>query len=232
MDDELIARGFWGPRPESPEAVADALLAFLAVLDDTVGERLRWSSYALPDRSITEPGIAVELITDAFRKNTDAPHLGIHQTYDAHGTRVGEAEISMAVGGWSDSPRFHNAFLVTWRGAEPAALADPILRRLVATWDPDWAAVTSDPLMCALDDLQPRGRPGPKVGYLTYLSEGRARAMPADRAGHLQRLENGGGVLGASEGDGLLPEDELRDLVTDRRLEAALGPTPTTRSKF
>lgn len=229
MDDLFIARGFWGPRPESPERIADTLVAFLTDLDGVVGETLQWSSHRLPGASLTEPDHARQVLTAAFRENTDAPHLGVNQAYDAHGTRVGPAGITMGVGGFSDSPKVHNAFLVKWGGAEPTSLADPILRRLIAAWDPDWAAVTSRSLIRVLADLQPAGSPGPKVGYLTYLSEGRARAVPSGLDEHVRRLDNGGVIVGS--GDDFLSADRLRGLAMDRRLDAAFGPTPTSRSK-
>jgi hypothetical protein len=120
---------------------------------------------------------------------------------------------------------------VKWREAEPKSLADPILRRLIAVWDPDWAAVTSRSLMVALADLQPTGSPGPKIGYLTYLAEGRARVLPSGLAEQALRLGNGGVILGSGGGTGFLPVDRLRDFARDRSHNAAFGPTPTSRSK-
>ncbi|NIK54864.1 Imm52 family immunity protein [Kribbella shirazensis] len=231
MDDQLIARGFWGPRQESADRVADKLVAFLAALDEVVGESLPWSSHHLPGKLLAEPVNALQVISDAFRENTDAPQLGINQVYEAHGARVGKVRISMTVGGHSDSPRLHNTFLVKWRDAEEDALADPILRQLVSVWDPDWAAVTSRSLMEAMAQVQPRGTPGPKVGYLTYLSEGRAQVLPDGLEKHVLRLENGGVVIG-SEGGGFLSEDKVGEFARDLKSSAAFGATPTSRSKF
>lgn len=231
MDDLLIARGFWGPRRESPEPIADKLVAFLTGLDEVVGESLPWSSHHLPGKLLAEPVNALQVVSDAFRENTDAPHLGINQVYDAHGARVGKVRISMSVGGYSDSPRLHNTFLVKWRDAEEGALADPILRQLVSVWDPDWAAVTSRSLMEAMAEVQPRGKPGPKFGYLTYLSEGRAQVLTDGLEKHLLRLENGGVVIGSDEG-GFLAEDKVGEFARDLRAGAAFGATPTSRSKF
>ena len=203
--DELIARGFWGPRQESPDQIADKLVAFLAALDVVAGETLRWSSSRLPGKVIAEPAIALKVISDAFQRNTDAPHLGVTQAYDARGTRLEDVSITMTVGGYSDSPNVRNAFVLKWRGADVGALAGPILRRLVSVWDPYWAAVTSRTLMRAVAEVQPAGKPGPKVGHLTYLSAERAQALPGgldDK--QLETLDDGGIIIGSGEGDGFL----------------------------
>ncbi|RZT15347.1 hypothetical protein EV649_6136 [Kribbella sp. VKM Ac-2569] len=231
VDDAVIARGFWGPR-QSPDRVADKLVAFLTTLDDVVGERIPWVSHSLPGQSIAERVNALRVISDAFRENTDAAHLGISQSYRARGQRLEQAAITMSVGGYSDSPNVQNGFMVRWRGVDAAVLADPILRRLVSVWDPDWAAVTSRSLMDALAEVQPAGKPGPKVGYLSYVSEGRAQVLPDGLEKHLLRIENGGVMIGSGESDGLLPVDKVSELAKVLRLSAAFSPTPTSRSKF
>ncbi|MEU0315098.1 hypothetical protein [Nocardioides sp. NPDC006273] len=201
----LIARGFWGPRYEPPQQIADKVVAFLAALDGVVGETLPWSSARLPGSSIAEPANALRAISEAFQRNTDAPHLGVTQAYDARGKRVEDVSITTTVGGYSDSPNVRNAFVLKWRGADVGALAVPILRRLVSVRDPDWAAVTSRTLTRALAEVRPAGKPGPKVGHLTYLSAGRAQALPGgldDK--QLETLDDGGIIIGSGEGDGFL----------------------------
>jgi hypothetical protein len=232
VDEKLIARGFWGPRQESPDQIVDKLVAFLAALDDVVGERLSWSSHALPGKSLAERTNALQVISDAFRKNTDAPHLGISQAYDARGQRLETVSITMGVGGSSDSPKVHNGFVLDWRGPAAAKFADRILRQLVSVWDPDWGAVTSMSLMRALAELQPPGKPGPKVGYLTYLSDGRAQALPGGFEKYLLKLDGGGVILGSGESDGFLPAEKVAEFARALRPATAFSPTPTSRSKF
>jgi hypothetical protein len=232
VDEELIARGFWGPRQESPDRVADKLVAFVTGLDEVVGESIPWSSQHLPGKSLAEPVNARQLISDAFRGNTDAPHLGINRECRASGEGGKMFSIGMSVGGYSDSPNVRNALIVKWRGRDVAELADPILCRLVSVWDPDWAAVTSRSLLRALADVQPAGKSGPKIGYLSYLSEGRAEVLPGGVEEYLVRRENGGVVIGSDEGDGFLPVDEVGELARVLRGSAALSATPTSRSKF
>lgn len=232
MDDLLIARGFWGPRRESPEAIADELVTFLTGLNELAGEALAWTSHQSPGELLAEPATVRQVIADAVRANTDAPQLGINQVVEGRGAGVRKFRISMTVGGYSDSPALQNTFLVRWPGTEPSALAGPLLRRLVTVWDPDWAAVTSRSLMDAMAELQPRGTPGPKIGYLTYLSAGRAEVLSGDLGKHLCTLETGGVVIGSGEGGGFLSEDEARAFATDLTSSAAFGATPTSRSKF
>lgn len=232
MDEELIARGFWGPRQESPDRIADKLVAFVTGLDEVVGESVPWSSHRLPGKSIAEPANARQVISDAFRENTDAPHLGINQSYDAGGKRVKKFSIGLSAGGYSDSPNVRNAFIVKWRGADLAEFADPILRQLISVWDPDWAAVTSRSLLNALAEVQPAGKSGPKVGYLSYLSEGRAQALPGGMDEHLLKLDNGGVIIGSGESDGFLSVDKATEFARGLKHSAAFSPTPTSRSTF
>jgi hypothetical protein len=232
VDDKLTARGFWGPRQESPDRIADRLVAFLTGLDGVVGESLPWSSHDLPGKVLTEPANARQVLSDAFRENTDAPHLGVSQAYDAGSTRVEQISITMIVGGYSDNPRIKNGVVVNWHAADPEALAGPILGQLASVWDPDWAQVTSTSLMSALVDVQPVGKRNPHVGYLTYLPEERAQVLPGGLEGHLLRLESGGVVVSSGEGAGFLSVEEAGELA--RRLESseAFAATPTTRSKL
>ncbi len=230
MDEPLIARGFWGPRQEMPDRVADRLLAFLAGLGEVVGESIRWLSPESPGQSLAVPEVARRVIADAFGANTDAPHLGINQVYDGSGQRVGKFRISMGVGRYSDSPNAHNSFVVRWAGAE--ALADPILRRVVTAWDPDWGNVTSRSLRDALSGLQPAGKPGPDIGYLTYLSEGRAQALPGGLDQQVTKLDEDGVIIGSAESGDLLPVEKLAELAKALRPSPAFAPTPTSRSKF
>jgi hypothetical protein len=232
VDEELIARGFWGPRQESPDRIADMLVAFVTGLNEVVGESILWSSHHLPGKSLAEPVNARQVISDAFRENVDAPHLGINQAYQARGERVEMFSISMSVGGYSDSPNVRNAVIVKWRGVDGAELADPILRHVVSVWDPDWAAVTSRSLLRALADVQPAGKSGPKIGYLSYLCEGRAEVLPGGVEEYPVRRENGGVVIGSGERDGFLAVDEVGELARVLSGSAALSATPTSRSKF
>jgi hypothetical protein len=232
VDEELIARGFWGPRQESPDRIADMLVAFVTGLNEVVGESILWSSHHLPGKSLAEPVNARQVISDAFRENVDAPHLGINQAYQARGERVEMFSISMSVGGYSDSPNVRNAVIVKWRGVDGAELADPILRHVVSVWDPDWAAVTSRSLLNALAEVQPVGKSGPKLGYLSYLSGGRAEVLPGGVEEYPVRRENGGVVIGSGERDGFLAVDEVGELAGVLRGSAALSATPTSRSKF
>ncbi|MFC7622323.1 hypothetical protein [Microlunatus sp. GCM10028923] len=224
MDEPMIARGFWGPRPESAERITDRLLAFLTGLDDDLEERVPWTSHKLPGRSLVESGKLGTLIDDAFRRNTDAPPLGITQAYDARGRRFEQLSITMNVGG--SSPRVRNGFVMTWSGDAAAAPAERILRRLVATWEPDWAAVAPRSLLRELADVQPVGTPTPKLGSLSYLSAATAVALPDGFGPHLLRLEDGGVMINSGEGTGFLPVQTLRELARSLNDHPAARPAP------
>ncbi|GAB3766928.1 hypothetical protein [Microlunatus parietis] len=226
MDKPLIVRGFWGPRPESAERITDRLLAFLALLDEVGDERLGWTSHRLPGASLAEPENARRVIDDAFRRNTDAPHLGITQTFEACGHGIEQLSITMSVGGYSDSPKVRNGIVVTWQRDDAAAPAGSILCHLVSVWEPDWAAVTSRSLLRELADVQPVGTPTPKLGYLSYLSAARAVALPDEFGPHLARLEDGGVMINSGEGAGFLPVETIRELAGMLNDHPAARPVP------
>ncbi|MGH3353161.1 MAG: hypothetical protein ACRDPS_21030 [Nocardioides sp.] len=232
MDEELTARGFWGPRQETPDQIADKLVAFVTGLNDVVGDDITWSAPGLRGQSLADPEVARQVISKAFADNTDAPHLGISQAYDARGKKIKMISITMGVGGYSDSPKMQNRFVLDWFGDGGSALADPILRHIVSVWDPDWADVTAMSFMEALIDVQPVGKPTPKVGYLTYLSEARAQALPGGLENHKTNLDGGGAIIGSGEGDGFLSVDKATEFAKVLRLSPAFSPTPTDRSKF
>ena len=231
VDEELIARGFWGPRQETAEQVTDELVAFIAGLDEVLGEKISWSSPALPGKPLEERDNALKAVSDAFRENTDAPNLGISQAYRGRGNGITVA-ITLIVGGYTESAKVRNSIVVKWRGADVAKFAGPVLRQLASAWDPDWAAVTSRSLNEALAQVQPAGKPGPKLGYLNYLSEGRAKALPGGMDKHLDKLDNGGVLIGSGEGDRFLSVEKVTEFAKVLRLSAAFSPTPTDRSKL
>ncbi|SDL22953.1 hypothetical protein SAMN05428985_111132 [Nocardioides sp. YR527] len=231
VDEELIARGFWGPRQETPERVAEELSAFIAGLGEVLGEKISWSSPTMPGKPLEDGDNVLKAISDAFRENTDAPNLGISQAYRGRGDRVMVA-ITLIVGGYTESAKVRNSIVVKWRGADIAQFAGPVLRQLASAWDPDWAAVTSRSLNEALAEVQPVGKPGPKLGYLNYLSQGRAKALPGGMDKHLDELDNGGVVIGSGEGDGFLSVEKVTEFAKVLRLSAAFSPTPADRSKL
>jgi hypothetical protein len=103
---------------------------------------------------------------------------------------------------------------------------------VVTAWDPDWGNVTSRSLRDALAGAQPAGKPGPDIGYLNYLSEGRAQALPGDLDQQVVRLDEGGVIIGSSESGDLLPVEKTAKLAEVLRPSPAFAPTPTSRSKF
>ncbi|WP_116950650.1 Imm52 family immunity protein [Jiangella endophytica] len=230
VDEALVMRGFWGARQESAKAVADKLVAFTARLDGVVGERVSWTTRDM--RSLADPLEFEQVVAAAFDENTDAPHLGASQFYDGSAKGLEAASIGMVVGGYSDSGNVKNSIVVKIRSADVERFGAAVLRAVVSEWDPDWGDVTSSSLMRALADAQPRGKPIPKMGYMTYLSEARAQALPDGLEKHLQRLDNGGVVIGSNEKDGFLTAATATELAELLRSSAAFAATPASSSKL
>lgn len=228
----MVIRGFWGPRQESPEAIADKLVAFIMRLDGVLGESVAWTSHRMPGESLADPTVARQVVTAAFEENTDAPHVGISQSYDGKATNFEAVSIGMVVGAHSDVKNVKNSIVFKLRGAEVERFGVDVLRAIVAEWDPDWGDVTTMPFMKELAGVQPRGKPVPKMGLVTYLSEGRARALPGGLEKHLQKLDNGGVLIGSGENDGFLTVAKATEFAKVLKLSAAFAETPTTRSKL
>jgi hypothetical protein len=232
VNDELIIRGFWGPRQESPETIADKLVAFIARLDGVLGESITWTSHRLPGESLADQTVARQVVTAAFAENIDAPHLGISQSYDGKATKFEFVSIGMVVGGHSDVKNVKNSIVLKIRGAGVERFGAAVLRVIVSEWDPDWGDVTTMPFMKELTGVQPRGKPIPKMGLMTYLSEGRAQALPGGLEKHLQKLDNGGVLIGSGENDDFLTVAKATEFAKVLKLSAAFAETPTTRSKL
>ncbi|TWD79601.1 hypothetical protein FB561_0663 [Kribbella amoyensis] len=92
--------------------------------------------------------------------------------------------------------------------------------------------MTSRSLTDALAGLQGAGKPGPDIGYLSYLSEGRAQALPGGLDQHLVKLDHGGVIIGSGQGSGFLTVEQAADLAEALRPGEAFSPTPTSRSKL
>ncbi|MGW5273353.1 Imm52 family immunity protein [Streptomyces sp. NPDC004044] len=192
-----VVRGFWGPREESVEAVAGRwklMLDRLAGLLPVLGAGGTWSQ-------VRESGPATELGTDEAsllaalkvqlqeaRYASDGAGLFL-VTRDGQGWEI---EARGLAGGASEF--LFNSMVIGIKSPEDADVPDAELLTAVAeVWGPDFGDVTDDDVLDALED-NGLGVADPGVGWVGYLSPGRAALLPDGLTAARKELA-GGGVL-------------------------------------
>ncbi|MEU0381310.1 hypothetical protein ABZ093_29030 [Streptomyces cyaneofuscatus] len=200
-----VVRGFWGPRPESADALADRwrqTLDGLAVLVPQAADA--WSQVHAdgPATVITADGKA---LLDAVRTAQSAADwsdlTGTGLRLVGTGTPGWEAEVSGLAGG---RPEFLlQSLAVILHAPDDAPVPEEdILALLARVWEPDFGDVSDDDVLDALEDEAGYAVGDPVVGRTGYLSPARAALVPEDLAAVRQELPGGGELLSiAAPGD-------------------------------
>ncbi|MFC8287028.1 serine/threonine-protein kinase [Streptomyces cyaneofuscatus] len=202
---QRVVRGFWGPRPESADALADRwrqTLDGLAVLVPQAADA--WSQVHAdgPATAITADGKA---LLDAVRTAQSAADwsdlTGTGLRLVGTGTPGWEAEVSGLAGG---RPEFLlQSLAVILHAPDDAPVPEEdILALLARVWEPDFGDVSDDDVLDALEDEAGYAVGDPVVGRTGYLSPARAALVPEDLAAVRQELPGGGELLSiAAPGD-------------------------------
>ncbi|MFE8978777.1 hypothetical protein ACFYM7_36005 [Streptomyces cyaneofuscatus] len=200
-----VVRGFWGPRPESADALADRwrqTLDGLAVLVPQAADA--WSQVHVdgPATAITADGKA---LLDAVRTAQSAADwsdlTGTGLRLVGTGTPGWEAEVSGLAGGRPEFLLQSLAVILHAPDAAPVPEED-ILALLARVWEPDFGDVSDDDVLDALEDEAGYAVGDPVVGRTGYLSPARAALVPEDLAAVRQELPGGGELLSiAAPGD-------------------------------
>ncbi|MGW1203455.1 hypothetical protein [Streptomyces cyaneofuscatus] len=200
-----VVRGFWGPRPESADALAgrwQQTLDGLAVLVPQAADA--WSQVHAdgPATAITADGNA---LLDAVRTAQSAADwsdlTGTGLRLVGTGTPGWEAEVSGLAGG---RPEFLlQSLAVILHAPDDAPVPEEdILALLARVWEPDFGDVSDDDVLDALEDEAGYAVGDPVVGRTGYLSPARAALVPEDLAAVRQELPGGGELLSiAAPGD-------------------------------
>ncbi|WP_327366658.1 Imm52 family immunity protein [Streptomyces sp. NBC_01217] len=197
-----VVRGFWGPREESAKALArrwkltlDALAELLQVGGS--GEAWTW-------RQIHSSGPATDLLPDE-----DSLLAALRAARDADGwsDRVGfglrlvlaagpgwKIEVSGNAGGVSEF--LLQSMVIGVRSPDTAEIPDAQLLAAVAeAWEPDFGDVTDDDVLDALEGDAGFVVGEPCVGWIGYLSRGRAALLPEGLTAGRTELGAGGVLL-------------------------------------
>ncbi|CAL9452063.1 hypothetical protein [Streptomyces pilosus] len=204
-----VVRGFWGPRQESAEELAarwsTTLERFAALLPEAAAGRAAGARAAGQWRTAPASGPAVTLrpeaapLLDALRTAREADpwaaangtSLRLLADAPAPGWKV---EIAALAGGTPDSlPQSLVATITSPDGAAPPDAA--LLTAVAEVWDPDHGDVGDRTVTAALKQEAGFKVGTPSVGWIGYLSAGRAARVPADLRAERAELPTGGLLL-------------------------------------
>ncbi|MEI7034857.1 hypothetical protein [Streptomyces pratensis] len=200
-----VVRGFWGPRPEPVEVLADrwqqTLRGLAALVPQAAGA---WSQVHAngPATALTPDGAA---LLDALRTAQSAADwsdlTGTGLRLVGTGTPGWEVELSGLAGG---APRSLLQSLAVVLHAPDVAVVpeEGVLSLLARVWEPDFGDVSDDDVLDALEDEAGFSVGDPVIGRAGYLSAARAALVPDDLAAVRERLPGGGELLSvAAPGD-------------------------------
>lgn len=229
-----VVRGFWGPRMEPATALADRwqrtldrLAELLPAAGPGAGTDEGWTW-----RYVPSDGPATELRPDqasllaALRAEQAADGWSDRTGYGLElvvGNEAGwKIDISGRAGGASEFVL--QAIIIRFNAPDGAATPDAALLALVAdVWQPDFGGVTDDDVLDALEDDADFGPDEPAVGWVGYLSPGRAALLPDDLKAAREELPAGGVLLDVA------PRTDIESVVranVQLRDSGALQPLP------
>ncbi|MFJ9636050.1 hypothetical protein [Streptomyces sp. NPDC101178] len=221
-----VVRGFWGPRPEPAEALAERWRRTLEGLAGLVPEAAEaWSQIHAngPATALTPEGEALLEAVRAARSAADWSDLtGTGLRLVGTGTPGWEAEVSGVAGG---APEFLlQSIAVVLHAPDDAPVPEEdVLALLARVWEPDFGDVSDDDVLDALEDEAGFSVGDPAVGRAGYLSPARAALVPDGLEAVGQELPGGGLLLSVAPPGDTAPVVR----VCERLREAgALAPLP------
>ncbi|OAH13792.1 Imm52 family immunity protein [Streptomyces jeddahensis] len=229
-----VVRGFWGPRKESAEALAGRWKQTLDRLADLLPAAASGAgaSEVRTWRHIHASGPATDLRSDeasllgALRAVQEADgwtdRTGTGLRLVTAGEPGWEIEVSGRAGGTSES--LLQAVVIGVKSPDDADVPDAELLTMVAeVWEPDFGGVTDDDVLDGLEDDADFGPDEPSVGWVGYLSPGRAALLPDGMAAARKEVRAGGVLLEiATRGD----VDDVVQANVRLRDAGALEPLP------
>lgn len=202
-----VVRGFWGPRPEPVERLAerwnltlDRLTRLLPAAGGGAPRTWRTVTSSGPDKGGVgpDPASLLEALRTAQAAEDWSDRTGTALRLVAEGTGGWKIEVSGRAGGAPESVL--QSMVITVVSPDGAEVPDTELLTAVAEfWDPDFGDVTDDDVMDALEDEAGFTVGEPSVGWLGYLSPGRAARLPDDLTAVRNDVRAGGVLLHIAE---------------------------------
>ncbi|HEY9367365.1 hypothetical protein [Streptomyces sp.] len=209
-----VVRGFWGPRVESVEELAvrwkktlDRLAELLpdAGAGTEVDGTWTWQQVHTSGPATTELRPEEVSLVAALRAERDDDGWSDRTGYGLHLVVTGEHgwEIAITSRAGGTSEFLLQSMVIAVSSPDGAAIPDAELLTLVAdVWEPDFGDVSDYDVFDALEDDAGFNVGDPGVGWIGYLSPGRAALVPGDLKTVPRDLRDGGVLLEiASPGD-------------------------------
>ncbi len=233
MDERCIVGAYWGPRPATLGECARGAATTLNLVGTESPLLRRW--YLRADRRDdalqrpvrTDVGNLVALL-EKGRNVTDIDHRIIEELGFSASAWNGDfdlpASFSVHCGGWVD--RVPNSFVIDLppyvgegKRIYDVAVARRLIMALIDQWSPDWATFASPSMRVS---TQERAKRGPRVGWLTYLSERYGKLPSVAPPGTVEGLPNKGSLILAAPDYSHLSSSDVEHLGTELRAMGVL----------
>ncbi|MFJ9620333.1 hypothetical protein [Streptomyces sp. NPDC101181] len=200
-----VVRGFWGPRPEPVDALAERWQRTLDGFAELVPQAADVWSQVHGKGPATAFAADGDALRDALRTAQSAADwsdlTGTGLRLVGTGAAGWQAEVSSLAGG---SPQFLlQSLAIVLHSPDLAVVPEEDVLALIAReWEPDFGDVSDDDVLDALEDDAGYSVGDPVVGRTGYLSPARAALVPDGLEIVRQRLHDGGELLSiAAPGD-------------------------------
>jgi hypothetical protein len=233
MDEPFYLGTYWGARRESVEVCAERLAGCLARLAQCSVVLAGWSTKPGRGADVAVDGADLDALRDLLLggvNRRDADGSAIEELGFSLGLWNGDRDtpigMSVTCGGWTTTQGVMNSFVLDLPApGEAAQLYDLetalcVMRGVVASWDPDWATLTSYELADALD-ARPRE---PSVGWITFL--GAERPVPGGALAGRREDLSGGTLLVSADRVADAELSAVRALAGALHSAGSLVPTP------
>ncbi|WP_351226102.1 hypothetical protein [Streptomyces sp. NPDC002133] len=199
-----VVRGAWGPREESVETLAgrwkltlERLTGLLPTVVSGPGEVGTWRHIRESEPFINfQPDEASlrGVLRDTREADGWTDRTGTRLTLASAGETGWNAELRGRGGGTSEF--LLQTMMIAIESPDDAEIPDvELLTVLAEVWAPDFGDVSNDDVLDALEDEGGFGPDEPSVGWVGYLSPGRAALVPDGMTAPRKELGVGGILL-------------------------------------
>nr|WSW67093.1 hypothetical protein OG461_13290 [Streptomyces sp. NBC_00995] len=233
---DVVVRGLWGVRQQSPEQLAERWLVLLRQLAEIDGEACgHW--YEAVEDDVPPPAVALTVpavaeYIDRQNPDSDADYIGRVASLST-GTVPGRPQVETWINAGGSAKRVPDSFLVTFRSLELDESVElvrrcgEVLAAIGASWDADWGDAYNDDEHGAVADEFGLRPSAPRGGRSVYLSSGRAALAPEGLPGTYTRTATGGLVIDLTRGGAAQPSVEsIVEVNRELRAAGALEPLP------
>lgn len=233
---DVVVRGLWGVRQQSPDQLAERWLVLLRALAAIDGETCgHW--YEAAEDNVSPPAVALTVpaiaeYIDRQNPDSDADYIGRVASLSA-ATVLGRPQVETWINAGGSAKRVSDSCLVTFRSqkldesVELVRRSGEVLSAIGASWDADWGDAYNDDEHEAVADAFGLRPSAPRGGRSVYLSPGRAALAPEGLPGTYTRTAAGGLLIDLTRGGTAQPAiGSIIDANRKLRTAGALDPLP------